>query len=139
MRSVRACYVVPLLLALGCGGGSFAEKAQHSLATALVATNQARAVFVAYDLEHQKSLVADASGDAELAASKVAAYREKRQAVTRAFTVAYSAIATASLGLAAAKTQAEQLDVSALIADAVAATLEVKQALSALFPKKDGG
>lgn len=135
---MRLTYVLPIVFALGCGGSGFAEKAQHSLATALVATNQARDVFVAYDLEHQKDLVESAGGDAAVATAKVHAYREKRQAVERAFVVAYSAIGAAATGLAAARTQKEQLDVTALIADAVSATMDLKTALAALYPPKDG-
>ena len=133
---MRAAYVIPLIVALGCGGGSFAEKAQHSLATALVATNQAREAFTAYDLQHQKELIESAAGDPAVATAKVAAYREKRAPAVKAFVIAYSAIAAASTGLAAAKSQKEKLDVATLLADAVAATLDVKAALAALFPPK---
>jgi hypothetical protein len=134
---MRRAYVLPLLFALACGAGGFAEKAQHSLATALIATNQARDVFTAYDLEHQKKLVEGAGGDMALAELRVKLYREKREPVVKAFVVAYSAIAAASTALAAARSQKEQLELTALIADAVAATVDIKTALAALFPKKE--
>jgi crotonobetainyl-CoA:carnitine CoA-transferase CaiB-like acyl-CoA transferase len=133
---MRHAHLLPLVFALGCGGASFVDKAHHSLATALVATNQARDAFALYDLEHQKVLVEAAADDPAVATASVKAYREKRAPVLTAFTVAYSAIAAAATGLAAAKTQKEKLDVTALIADAVSATMDVKQALSALVEKK---
>jgi hypothetical protein len=134
---MRHAYLLPLVFALGCGGATFSEKAQHSLATALVATNQARDAFAIYDLEHQKDLVEDAAGDPVVATASVKAYREKRAPVLTAFTVAYSAIAAAATGLAAAKTQKEKLALTALIADAVSATMDVKTALAALVAKKE--
>lgn len=134
---LRLAYVLPLVFCASCGGSGFSEKAQHSLATALVATNQARDVFTAYDLEHQKGLVESAHGDATAAAQAVASYRAKRQPVLKAFALAYSAIAAASTALAAARSQSDQLDVAALIADAIAATLDLKTALSALSEKDD--
>jgi len=132
----KLAYVLPIALALACGGSTFHEKAQHSLATALVSTNAARDVFTSWDIEHQRDLVSSAGGDADVAAAKVAAYREKRVAVLRAFTVAYSALAAAATALAAATTQSEKLDVTALLADAISATLDCKRALDALVDKE---
>jgi hypothetical protein len=133
---MRLTYILPIVLALGCGGASFAEKAQHSLATALVATTQAKEAFTIYDLEHQKDLLEQAAGDPVVAAASVKAYRAKRAPVLAAFVVAYSAIAASATGLATAKDQKEKVAVAALIADAVAATLDVKRAIEELVTMK---
>lgn len=130
MRRATSLFVV-LALAGACGGSTFNERANKSLTTALGATNAARDTFVSWDKQHQLDLVS-ASTTADEAKAKLETYRAKRQAVVRAFTVAYSAIAAAATALAAVDTQKAGFDLPALIADAVKAALEVKTAIDAV-------
>jgi hypothetical protein len=94
-RSIAMLFLVAIVSTPSCGGAGVTEKAARSITTALEATNAARDQFVKWDEQHQLAIV-DRASTREGAEAELAAYREKRQKVTRAFAVAYSAIASAA-------------------------------------------
>lgn len=123
---VLAAYLV--ITACACGG-SLTKNANKSLATALSATNAARDTFVDFDKDHQLGLVDDATSR-EDAESALAKYRSDRARVLQAFTAAYSAIgAAAAMIPLVEKGEKKEADFRAILFDAVAAALEVKNAV----------
>lgn len=126
----QAAIVVVLLVA--CGGGSFTDKANKTLATSLAATNAARDQFLAWDKAHQLELV-DGSTTKDEAQAKLAAYRMKRQPMLKAFTMAYTAIGAAAAMLPLIdKGIKKEFDLIPLLSDAVSAALAVKEGYDAL-------
>lgn len=95
MRKYAVGLVIFALLFAAACGGSFTDKAQKTLATSLEATNAARDSFLAWDKDHQQAIVEKAS-TREAGEAQLAAYRQTRRAVVKAFTVAYTAIAAAA-------------------------------------------
>jgi hypothetical protein len=74
---------------------------QKALQTSLTALNAARDGFLAWDKNHQQKIVDEATS-LEAGKAALAAYRAKREPVTQAFVVAYSALAVAALEKSAA-------------------------------------
>ncbi len=112
-----------------CGGGSIIKQADKSLSVALSATNAARDNFVAYDKNHQLTIVDNATTREEGEAAQKA-YRGERDAVLRAFTAAYSAIAAAAAIIPLIeKGDKKERDLRALLADALKAAISVKDAV----------
>ena len=97
----RTVWVLILLLSTACGS-SAREKA---LSTTLASLNAARDGFVAWDKEHQESIVQetyDEGGTRADAVRKLADYRRKAARIDQAFVLAYSALAAAALDLSVA-------------------------------------
>lgn len=133
MRHRIAPVALVALLIVGCGGGSFVDKADKTLATSLAATNGARDEFLRWDALHQLELVDAATTEVEAEAA-LATYRKKRAPVVKAFTIAYSAIAAAAaiLPLVEKGTKPER-DLVKLLSDAVMAALAVKAVVEAVL------
>lgn len=120
------------LFVVGCSGSQFVKRSSSTLSIALTATNAARNAFVDWDKSHQSALV-DAATDSTSAAAKLAAYRNKRRRVVRAFTVAYSSIAVAAALVPLVEQGArKEYELVAMIAAAVNAAAAVKAAIDAL-------
>jgi hypothetical protein len=83
-----------LILWTACGG-SIAERTNKALSTALTATNAARDQFTQWDKQHQLDIV-DKASTREEAEGGLKEYREKRQKIIQAFTVAYTSMASAA-------------------------------------------
>ena len=132
MRHRIAPVALVALLVIGCGGGSFVDKADKTLATSLAATNAARDEFLRWDALHQLELVDAATTEVEAEAA-LATYRKKRAPVVKAFAVAYSAIAAAAaiVPLVQEGTKPKR-DLVELLSDAVTAALAVKSVIEAL-------
>jgi sialic acid synthase SpsE len=117
-----------VLIALACGG-DFTKRANQTLSTALVATNAARDTFTAWDERHQLRLVEDAATREEAEAA-LKTYRDKRQAVVKAFAAAYAAIATAAATIPLVdKGERSETDLLVLIKDAVTAAATLKKSV----------
>ncbi len=95
MKFNPAIYATIVLLLAACGGGSISHKTNDSVQVSLTATNKARTQFTAWDKQHQLSIV-DKAQTRDQAESELQSYREKRQKIIQAFTVAYSSMAAAS-------------------------------------------
>ena len=95
MKFKSAIYATIVILLSACGGGSISHKTNEAIKVALTATNEARTQFTAWDKQHQLSIV-DKAQTREQAESELQSYREKRQKIIQAFTVAYSSMAAAS-------------------------------------------
>lgn len=95
MKFKPAIYATIVILLAACGGGSISHKTNEAVKVALTATNEARTQFTAWDKQHQLSIV-DKAQTREQAESELQSYREKRQKIIQAFTVAYSSMAAAS-------------------------------------------
>lgn len=94
MRIKTSLMAIMIILWSSCGG-SIAEHANKSLSTAISATNAASEQFTKWDKQHQLDIVDKATTRQE-AEDGLREYREKRQRIVQAFTVAYSSMATAS-------------------------------------------
>jgi hypothetical protein len=84
-------------LAAGCG----ASQREKTLRATTIAVNAARDGFVAWDLEHQRSIyraVHERGGTKEAALAELATYhRDKREPVVELFVTAYRAIGVAAV------------------------------------------
>lgn len=94
MRIKLSLVAITLVLCAACGG-SISERANKSISTALSATNAASDQFTKWDKQHQLDIV-DRATTREDAESGLREYREKRQRIVQAFTVAYTSMATAA-------------------------------------------
>lgn len=81
-----------LYLLATCGGQSQRER---TIKATLVAVNQARDAFIAFDSKTQ-DLIADTAPSVARGMELFAAYRAKRELVVKAFELAYRAIAIAA-------------------------------------------
>lgn len=94
MRIKLSLAAAMLIFWTACGG-SIAEKTNKALGTAIVATNAARDQFTEWDKGHQLAIV-DKATTREQAESGLKEYRQKRQKIVQAFTVAYTSMASAA-------------------------------------------
>lgn len=95
MKIKTSLAMTMLILWTACGG-SVADRTNKALGTAIVATNAARDQFTEWDKQHQLDIV-DRATTREQATGGLKAYRQKRQKVIQAFTVAYTAMASAAV------------------------------------------
>lgn len=77
---------------MACG----ASARETTIHTAYVATDSARAAFLAFDAKHQQAIV-EAAKTRDEAAAKLAAYREKRAKAVEALDASFRAIAAAAI------------------------------------------
>ncbi len=132
----RATIALIVVALAACGGrAQFVKSTTSALATALAATNATSNAFVSWDKSHQAAIVANATTKQE-AQDNLASYRNKRRAVVRALTVAYSTIAAAATLLPLVENGSRQeLELVALVTAAVEAAADVKKAIDALREK----
>jgi hypothetical protein len=91
MRTAVTTLLLMLCL-VACG----ASARERTLAAALTTTNASRDAFVAFDLEFQRSIVANAK-DLESGRRALDDYRKKRESLVQGFALVYQLIATAAL------------------------------------------
>lgn len=125
-----------LALALGCSQSTFLKRTDKAIATTFAATNAARDEFVAWDGQHQLDIVARSKAEGvprEVAEARLAAYRETRGYVLKAFVGAYTAVgAAAALVPLVEKGLRPERDLLGLIAAASSAITELRRALHAI-------
>jgi len=129
----RLSLVVLFTLVTACGGQtSYIQKAQKSLTVTHQAVQIAEKAFDSWDGTHQQELVAKASSPEEATAS-LAAYRDKRQPVIKAFVIAYTSIASVSAIIPLVdKGLKPETDLMALLGEAFMASIQVKKAVDAI-------
>jgi hypothetical protein len=116
-----------------CGGQTtYIQKTQKSLAVTQETLQIAQKAFVSWDDAHQQAIVASATTQDE-ATKALADYRDKRQPVIKAFTIAYSSIAAATAMIPLVQDGVKkETDLGVLLRDTLSAALEVKSAIEAL-------
>ena len=140
MKIKTSMAVTMLILWTACGG-SITDRANKAITTSMVATSAARDQFVEWDKGHQTAIV-DRATNREEATAGLKAYRQKRQRIVQAFTIAYTSMASAAalvpLVQAGVKKDTELIK---LLADSVAAVQvvissvkEVREAFDADTP-----
>lgn len=102
-----------------------ADRTNKALGTAIVATDAARDQFLQWDKQHQLDIV-DKATTREQAEAGLKAYRERRQGIVQAFTVAYTSMATAAatIPLVQAGKKSDR-DLAKMLVDAIAAVQTV--------------
>ncbi len=93
-RALRPIALLLVVIALVAGCGASAR--EKTLRAAVVSVNAARDGFIAFDLNHQRAILA-AHTEREKYDAAIAAYRSKREPVVEAFVVAYRAIGVAAV------------------------------------------
>lgn len=128
MRIKLSLLVAIAALSSACGG-SIADKATKSISTALVATDAARDQFASWDKQHQLDIV-DKASTKEGAVSALQEYRDKRQKIVQAFTVAYASMGAASVLVPLVQAgKAKDAELMALLIDSIAAVKSVMAAV----------
>jgi hypothetical protein len=118
-----------ILFSFSACGGSMADRTNKALGTAIVATDAARDQFVQWDKQHQIDIV-DKATTREQAELGLMEYRERRQRIIQAFTIAYSSMATAAatIPLVQAGKKSDR-DLAKMLIDAIAAVETVMTSL----------
>lgn len=95
-KAAAAATAALLLVSLSTSSGCAASQRESTIKAAMVTVDTARDGFIAYDAAEQSAIVSKATS-LEDGKAKLAAYRAERAKVADLFTVAYRAIAAATL------------------------------------------
>ncbi len=127
----RIVFLLCVVLMWGCSNGcaGTTKHADKSLSTVLAATTAARDSFVAWDAQQQTWIVEQATTREE-GEARLKNYRDKRQKVLKAFTIAYQSLASAAAVMPLVERgERKESEFESYLRDALNAILVIKEAI----------